>query len=275
MADKEERQINITDPLGGTDRAGDANGEKDEKDEKEKARKDTMRRMLSLVRKAVQEYDMIPDGSKVCVGISGGKDSIALLTVLAALKRFYPKHFDLQAVTVSMGFEDMDFTPVARYCETLDVPYFIEETKIKEIVFDIRHEKNPCALCANLRRGALNDCAKKLGCDIVALGHHRNDVVETAFLSLSYEGRFYCFEPKTYLERRDVTVIRPMIFVEESEIRAFMKAFCYPVVKNPCPMDTSSKRATIKETLNMLNRENHIFRENVFGAVKRGIWDNK
>jgi len=244
-------------------------------DDREKARKDSMRRMLSLVRKAVQEYDMIPEGSKVCVGISGGKDSMALLSVLAALRRFYPKHFDVQAVTVSMGFENMDFGPVADFCKSIGVPYEVCETHIKEIVFDIRQEKNPCALCANLRRGALNDNAKKLGCDIVALGHHRNDVVETAFLSLSYEGRFYCFEPKTYLERKDVTVIRPMIYVEESEIRGFMRALEYPVVTSPCPMDKTSKRADIKETLNRLNRENHIFRENVFGAVKRCIWDKK
>ncbi len=229
--------------------------------------------MLSLVRKAVQDYDMIAEGDKVCVGISGGKDSMALLSVLAALRRFYPKHFDLQAVTVSMGFENMDFGPVADYCRSIDVPYEICETRIKEIVFDIRQEKNPCALCANLRRGALNDVAKKLGCDVVALGHHRNDVIETAFLSLSYEGRFYCFDPKTYLERRDVTVIRPMIYVEESEIKGFMRALDYPVVKSPCPMDTTSKRHDIKDTLNRLNRENHIFRENIFGAVKRGIWD--
>ncbi len=244
-------------------------------EEREKAQKESMRRLLSLVRKAVQDYDMIREGDRVCVGVSGGKDSLTLLSVLASLRRFYPKRFELQAVTVSTGFKEMDFSGVAEYCKSLDVPYEVCETAIKEIVFDIRNEKNPCALCANLRRGALNDFAKKLGCGVVALGHHRNDVIETAFLSLSYEGRFYCFDPKTYLERSGVTVIRPMIYVEESEIRSFMKAADCPVVTNPCPMDKTSKRAVIKETLNGLNRENHNFRENVFGAVKRGIWDAK
>lgn len=242
---------------------------------REKARKNAMRHMLSLVRKAVQDYDMIAEGDSVCVGISGGKDSMALLTVLASLRRFYPKKFDLKAVTISMGFENMDFSAVADYCKKIGVEYEICDTKIKEIVFDIRQEKNPCALCANLRRGALNDYAKQIGCNVVALGHHRNDVIETAFLSLSYEARFYCFDPKTYLDRCGVTVIRPMIYVEESEIRGFMNAEEYPVVTSPCPMDKTSKRAEIKKTLAGLSRENHNFRENVFGAVKRGIWDKE
>ncbi len=245
----------------------------DEEKKLKKDRKESMQHMLSLTRKAVQDYDLIEEGQTVCVGISGGKDSMALLTVLAGLRRFYPKKFNLHAITVSMGYEGMNFQPIAEYCKDLDVPYEVVETKIREIVFDVRQEKNPCALCANLRRGALNDNAKKMGADVVALGHHRDDVIETAFLSLSYEGRFYCFEPKTYLERSDITVIRPMLYINELEIRSFARLMEYPVVENLCPMDKTSKRAEVKETLDKLNRENHIFKENIFGAVKRGIWD--
>ena len=249
-------------------------GEDAEKEAKllDAKRKQSLQHILSLVRKAVQDYDLIGEGDRICVGISGGKDSVALLSALAALRRFYPKKFELRAMTVAMGFPEMDFSEIAAYCKSLDVPYDVIETHIKEIVFDLRDEKNPCALCANLRRGALNDSAAKAGCNVVALGHHRNDVVETAFLSLSYEGRFYCFMPKTYLERCGVTVIRPMIYVDESDIRAFRRLENYPVVANPCPMDLASKRSDVKKILDELNAGNRFFRENVFGAVKRGIW---
>lgn len=241
----------------------------------EKDKKETMQHMLSLTRKAVQDYDLIKDGDVVCVGISGGKDSLALLTALAGLRRFYPKKFQLRALTVSMGYDEMNFEGIAEYCKKLDVNYDVIETRIKEIVFDIRQEKNPCALCANLRRGALNDNAAKMGAKTVALGHHRDDVIETAFLSLSYEGRFYCFSPKTYLERSGVTVIRPFLYINEHEIKKFAELYEFPVVTNPCPMDKTSKRSEVKATLDALNRENHIFKDNIFGAVKRGIWDKE
>jgi len=245
----------------------------DEEKERIKAEKAAMKRILSLARKAVQDYDLINEGDRVCVGISGGKDSMALLTVLAALRRFYPKKFELCALSVSTGFEGMDFSPVAEYCKKLDVEYRVVETQIKEIVFDIRNEKNPCALCANLRRGALNDNAKQMGCNVVALGHHRDDVIETAFLSLSYEGRFYCFSPKTYLERSGVTVIRPFLFVDEYEVRNLAKHAGFPIVENPCPMDRTSKRAEVKALLDELQGRNPDFKMNIFGAVKRGLWE--
>lgn len=241
----------------------------------EKDKKEARQHLLSLTRKAVQDYDLISDGDTVCVGISGGKDSLALLAALSGLRIFYPKKFQLRALSVSMGYDEMNFDKIAEYCKELDVRYDVIETRIKEIVFDIRQEKNPCALCANLRRGALNDNAKKLGAGVVALGHHRDDVIETAFLSLSYEGRFYCFSPKTYLERSGITVIRPFLYVNESEIKKFAELFELPIVKNPCPMDKASKRAEVKTTLSALNRENHMFKENIFGAVKRGIWDKE
>lgn len=235
-------------------------------------KKELLRRLLGLTRKAVQDYGLIREHDKICVGLSGGKDSMALLTVLAALRRFYPKPFELCAVSVSTGEKGMDFSPVAAYCAELGVEYRLVETQIREIVFDLRHEKNPCALCANLRRGALNDHARQMGCNLVALGHHRDDVIETAFLSLSYEGRFYCFSPKTYLERSGITVIRPFLYVEESLIRRFRKAADFPVLVNPCPMDKTSKRAESKKLLWELDARNHDFRQNLFGAVKRGLW---
>lgn len=239
----------------------------------DKAGKDKLRKLLSLTRKAVQDYDLIKEGDRVCVGVSGGKDSLALLATLANLRRFYPKAFDLQAVTVSLGFDGMDFSPVQTFCDELEVPYKIIESDIAEIVFNIRQEQNPCALCANLRRGALNDHAGKLGCNVVALGHHKDDVIETALLSLFYEGRFYCFSPDTWLERAQVRVIRPFLYVEENDIKQFTKAVDPPVVYNPCPMDRAGSRSDIKALIKDLEKNNRFLRSNIFGAVKRDIWD--
>lgn len=241
--------------------------------QEENARKRSMQHLLSLTRKAVQDYDLIPDGSRVCVGISGGKDSLALAAVLEMLSRFYPKKFSVCAVSVDAGFENMDFGAIASFMEKIGVPYEVVKTEISKIVFDVRKEKNPCALCANLRRGALNDKAKQMGASLVALGHHRDDVIETAFLSLSFEGRFYCFQPKTFLDRSGVTVIRPFIYVPESDIRSFVRLCGMPVLKSPCPMDKTSKRAETKIILREMNARNPILRDNIFGAVKRGLWD--
>jgi len=239
----------------------------------DKKGKDTLRRLLSLTRKAVQDYDLIKEGDSVCVGVSGGKDSLALLATLANLRRFYPKKFELQAVTISLGFDGMDFSHVAEFCKDLEVPHKIVESDIAEIVFNIRQEQNPCALCANLRRGALNDHASRLGCNVVALGHHKDDVIETALLSLFYEGRFYCFAPDTWLERAQVRVIRPFLYVEESDVKHFTNAAALPVAHNPCPMDRTSRRSDIKELIRTLEKDNKFLRSNIFGAVKRDIWD--
>lgn len=231
-----------------------------------------MRRLLSYTRKAVEDYNLIQENDHVCVGLSGGKDSLALLCVLASLRRFYPKKFQLSAVTVSLGFADMDFTEVRRLCEKLEVPYRVVDSQIAEILFDIRKETNPCALCANLRRGALNDAAKEMGCNVVALAHHHEDIIETAMLALMYEGRFYCFPPKTWLDRIQLNIIRPFLYVEESFIKQYKEAANLPVVFNPCPMDKTSKRAEIKALLQQLSRDNHQLPVNIFGAVKRGLW---
>ena len=234
--------------------------------------KEALKHLLSLTRKAVQDYDLIKDGDHVCVGVSGGKDSMALLTVLASLKRFYPKKFELTAISISLGFEGMDFSPITEYCESLGVKHVIVESRIKEIVFDIRNEQNPCALCANLRRGALNDYARKNGCNVVALAHHKDDVIETAMLSLHYEGRFYCFPPETHLDRSGVTVIRPFIYVNEYEIKHYASLGVFPTVENTCPMDKTSKRAEIKGIIKSLEKDNNMIKTNIFGAVKRGLW---
>ncbi len=235
--------------------------------------KDLMRKLLSLTRRAVQEYDLIREGDCVCVGLSGGKDSLALLSVLSQLRRFYPKHFTLQAVHISLGFEGVDPSPLREFCESLKVPLSIVDTQIAQIVFDVRKEPNPCALCANLRRGALNNEAKRLGADVVALAHHKDDIIETAMLSLFYEGRFFCFEPDTYLERAGVHVARPFIYVDEKLIKQYAKAASLPVIFNPCPSDKTSERANMKELLKTLPMDSEMLRLNIFGAVKRGIWD--
>ena len=178
-----------------------------------------MKHILSRVRRAVEDYRRIEAGDRLAVGVSGGKDSLLALAALKGLQRFYPKPFELVAITLDLGSEGMDFSPVAEFCKVLQVPYQIEQTGIRQIVFDYRQEKNPCALCANLRRGALNNAAKAAGCNKVVLGHHYDDVVETFYLSLFFEGQLGCFSPVTYLSRSEITVLRPLIYVQEKMIR--------------------------------------------------------
>ena len=234
--------------------------------------KDLMKRLLSLTRRGVQEYGLIREGDNVCVGLSGGKDSMTLLAVMANLRRFYPVRFELQAVHVSLGFEGVDTAPVADFCRELEVPLSIVDTRIAEIVFDVRKEPNPCALCANLRRGALNNEAKRLGANVVALAHHKDDIIETAMLSLFFEGRFFCFEPDTYLERAGLHIIRPFLYVEEKMISQYARLSGVPVVHNPCPADKESERAKMKQLLRDMPVDGEMLRTNIFGAVKRGIW---
>lgn len=230
-----------------------------------------MQHLLSHMRRAIEDYDMIQEGDRIAVGLSGGKDSLAVLVAAHALKRFYPKQFHLEAITLDMGMEGMDFSPLSDLCKSLDIPYTIEKTQIKEIVFDLRKEKNPCSLCANLRRGALNSAAKKLGLDKVMLGHHFDDVVETFFLSLLYEGRVNCFLPVTHLDRMDVTLLRPFIYVEEKDIRKFAKTAKLPVVHSTCPADGNTKREYIKNLLGQLEHENHGAKQRLFTAMRNSV----
>ncbi len=226
-----------------------------------------MRKLLSYTRRAVDDYNMISEGDRIAVGVSGGKDSIALMLALNSLKRFYPKKFELVAITLSMGFKDADYSSLIKLCEDNGIELIIEETNIAEIVFDIRKEASPCSLCAKMRRGALHDVAISHGCNKVALGHHNDDVIETFFLCLFQEARINCFSPVTYLDRRNIHLIRPFIYVPENEIKHFIKANGIETVKNPCPADGNTKRQYMKDLIRDLCKENKGLKERLFHAV--------
>ena len=229
-----------------------------------------LQRLLSFTRKAVDEYSLIQEGDHIAVGISGGKDSLTLLYALHGLKRFYPNHFELSAVTVDLGFENFDLSPVQRLCDELEVPYRIVPSDIYNILFKIREEENPCSLCAKMRKGALNQAVKEMGCNKVAYAHHKDDIIETMLLSLIFEGRFYSFSPKTYLDRMDLTVIRPLMFVDEADVIGFKNKYDLPVVKSGCPVDGYTKRQYAKELVRQLNREHPGAKERMFHAILNG-----
>ena len=226
-----------------------------------------LQKLLSKARRAVEDYKMIEDGDKIAVGLSGGKDSLTLLYILANMRRFYPAKFEVIAVSVDMGLglNPDEVAAVQKVCDELGVEYVVEKTQIGEIVFNVRKEKNPCSLCANMRRGALNNTAKAHGCNKVALGHHADDLVETLFLSLFYEGRLSTFSPVTKLERAGVTVIRPMIYIREKEIIGFAKD--KPIIHNPCPADKHTQRQYIKNLIKTLEKDNRKIKDNVLGAI--------
>ena len=221
------------------------------------------------VRRAVDDYDMIQAGDRVAVGVSGGKDSPVLLAAPSHLRSFYPRPFELEAITVELGFEGMDFTPVAALCEELGVPYTRLKTDIKEIVFDVRQEDNPCSLCAKMRRGALNDAIRERGVKKLALGHHFDDAVETFLLSLLFEGRISCFRPVTYLDRSGVTQIRPLVYAGEQKIAKLADELRLPVVENPCPQDKGSKRYEVKQLLKTMSADYPDMKSKIFGAMQR------
>ena len=227
-----------------------------------------MKRITSCVRKAVEDYDMIQDGDRVAVGISGGKDSLVLLGALANLSRFYPKKFTVVGLTLDMGYKS-DYSKIKEYCESFGVEHIVKYTNIKEIIFDDRKETNPCSLCAKMRRGALNDFAIENGCRRVALGHHNDDVLETFFLSLLYEGRINCFSPVTYLDRTDIYQIRPLIYAREGDIRGVVRRNDIPVLKSSCPADGNTKREEMKEIISRIDKEiNPGFKRRLFTAIK-------
>lgn len=227
-----------------------------------------LQQLLSLTRKAVYNYDLIRDGDKIAVGISGGKDSLALLYALANLRRFYPAKFELAAITVHLGIEGMDFNTVQTLCKELDVPYYIVDTRINEIVFEARKEENPCSLCAKLRKGSLNEKAMELGCNKIAYAHHKDDVVETFLMSLTFEGRLHTFSPKTYLSKTGLTLIRPLIYIDEARIIGFQKKQNLPVVKNLCPADRLTKREEMKRLVREMNMRYPDYKERVFTAIQ-------
>ena len=230
--------------------------------------------ILSHTRKAVEEYDMIENGDKIAVGISGGKDSLTLLCALATMKRFLKKDYSVIAITIDMGFEESaDFSKIKELCDELEVEYHVIPTQIYEIIFNVRQEKSPCSLCARMRRGALHDAAKELGCNKIALGHHFDDVVETFMLNLFFEGRIGCFSPITYLSRKDVTIIRPLIYAREKEIAYFASKDCLPVYKAPCPADGHTERAKMKEFLKPFDLEHPGLYHRILGAIQRSEID--
>lgn len=227
----------------------------------------TTQKLLSYTRKAVDEYRLIEDHDKIAVGISGGKDSLALLTALHGLMRFYPHPFTLEAITVDLGNPGFDTEKIRLYCEKLEVPYTCVKTDIARIIFKERQEKNPCSLCAKMRKGALNEAIKARGCNKIAYAHHKDDIIETLFMSLIYEGRINTFSPRTYLDRTDLTVIRPLLFVGEAEIFAYSRDMSLPVTKSYCKADGFTKREYTKELLSEIYRENPGARERIFAAI--------
>ena len=233
----------------------------------------SIERILSHARKAVEEYSMIESGDKIAVGVSGGKDSLALLCSLAKLKRVLGIDYTVVAVTIDMGLDDMDFSKIADLCRDLDVEYHIIKTQIYEIIFKVREEKSPCSLCSRMRRGALHDACKELGCNKLALGHHYDDVVETFMLNLFFEGRIGAFRPVTYLSRKDLTMIRPLIYTPEREIKTFAKSAELPIVEVKCPADGNTERARMKEYLDIFEREHRGLYHRIMGAIQRGEVD--
>lgn len=227
-----------------------------------------LQQLLSLTRKAVDEYSMIEEGDRIAVGISGGKDSLTLLYALNGLRRFYPKSFEIEAVTVDLGFPGFNLDPIRALCEEMGVRYTVVPTEIGRIIFDERKESNPCSLCAKMRKGAFNERIRELGCNKIAYAHHKDDVVETMLLSLIFEGRFHTFSPRTYLDRMDLTLIRPLLYVEEADIIGFRNRYQLPVAKSPCPADGQTKREYAKNLLRQLNQENPGVKARMFTAIQ-------
>ena len=212
---------------------------------------------------------MIEPGDKIAVGVSGGKDSLTLLTLLAGLREYHSSPFTLEAITIDMGLSGMDFSPVAELCRRLEVPYTTIHTEIGPIIFDYRHEKNPCSMCAKMRRGALNQALLDRGCNKVALGHHYDDAVETFLMSLLFEGRISCFQPVTYLDKTGITQIRPMLYLSEKTIGHFADRMNLPVVHNVCPADKHTKRQEVKDLIYTLSATYPDLKDRIFGAMQR------
>lgn len=228
-----------------------------------------IRRLLSHSRRAIDEYQMIEEGDKIAVGVSGGKDSLALLCVLKNLQLFYPKHFELCAITVDMGFEKSDFTPLTEFYEKLGVEYKVVPTDLAKIIFEVRKEPNPCALCSKMRRGILHDTAKSMGCNKIALGHHFDDVIDTFMMNLMNEGRLGTFSPVTYLSRKDITMIRPLVFTPEKDVEYYVRHAQLPVIKSACPEDKHTDREKYHNLLLDLEKDNKGLRHRIFVAIKK------
>ena len=232
-----------------------------------------MKRLLSFVRRAVDDYNMIEENDRIAVGVSGGKDSLVLLEVLAEMQRFYPKKYEIVAITVDMGFKDSDYSEIEEFCRRLNVEYRIVKTEIAKIIFDVRHESNPCSLCAKMRRGSLHATAQELSCNKVALGHHYDDAIETFMMNLFFEGRLGCFSPVTYLSNRKIKLIRPLIYAQEKDVSYFARRRTLPVAESLCPEDRATERENMKNLLAELERGNKGLKHRIFTAMCRGEID--
>lgn len=232
-----------------------------------------LQQLMSLTRQAIDDYHMISNGDLIAVGISGGKDSLTLLYALHGLMRFYPQRFTLCAVTVDLGFDNLHLEQIKQLCDELNIPYHIVRTEIAQIVFETRKESNPCSLCAKMRKGALNEAMLAAGCNKIAYAHHKDDVIETMMMSLLYEGRLHTFQPVTHLDRTGITVIRPLIYLNEADIIGFVRKNQVPVVKSPCPVDGHTRREYIKQLIRNLNLENPGVKERMFTAVQNSQLD--
>lgn len=229
-----------------------------------------LQQLYSRVRRALDDYNMIEDGDKIAIGISGGKDSLTLLYALAGLRKFYPKKYDLVAISVDLGIAETDMSDVQKICEKLEVPLTLISTQIGPIIFEERKESSPCSLCAKMRKGALNEAALDLGCNKVAYAHHMDDIIETMFLSMIYEGKFYTFPPVTKLDKTNLTVIRPLMYVLETDVIGFKNKYELPVVKNPCPADGYTRREYTKQLIRQINQENPGVKKRFFHAIETG-----
>lgn len=234
-----------------------------------------MRKILSRTRAAVDDYKMIQDGDRIAVGVSGGKDSVMLLKALCDLKRFYPADFEIVAITLDMRFDkkDGDFSEIQKLCDEYGIEYVIQKTDLYEIIFEIRKEECPCSLCARMRRGILHDTAKNLGCNKIALGHHLDDAAETFMMNLLIESRIGCFAPVTYLSRRDITMIRPLVYVRESAVEQAVERLNLPIIESKCPANEKTKREDAKILLKKLSEEYGDVPERIIGAMQRGSID--
>lgn len=227
-----------------------------------------MKKILSIMRRGIETFSMIQPGDRIAVGVSGGKDSVALLTALSRYRLFSPQPFELEAITLDMGFKGMDFSPIQKLCTQLDVPYTLQKSKIGPIVFETRHEKNPCALCARMKRGALHNLALSRGCKKIAFGHHADDVIETFLMSLFYEGRINTFLPVTYLDRKDITLIRPFVYLKEAEILNSSEVRQLPIVTSACPIDGATKREETKQLIQTLKQRMPDLDDKIMTAIQ-------
>lgn len=236
-----------------------------------------LQRLYIYTRKAIDKYSMIAENDYIAIGISGGKDSLTLLYALAGLRNFYPKKFRLAAICVDLGLGIQNMDKIKELCISLDVPFHIVNTEIGNIVFDIRRESNPCALCSKMRKGALNKKAMELGCNKIAYAHHRDDIIDTMFLSMLYEGQFYTFPPVTHFDDTNLSVIRPLMYVYEADVIGFKNKYRLPVAKNPCPADGHTKREYVKNLVRQLNIDNAGVKKRLFNAIEHGNindWNN-